>query len=160
MNHLGKFILAVAAVCIVFLSCTSIGQENSNLPYMNPKLSPEQRAADLVHRMTLEEKASMLAGSGWMESMPIERLGIPAIKMAVSAHDLNACAELVKDLDSDDPAVRFYAIEGLQKLTGESFSYRYYDDETRRVPALKKWQQWLAEREGTTKPAAMGAATP
>ena len=24
----------------------------------------------------------MLAGSGWMESMPIERLGIPAIKMA------------------------------------------------------------------------------
>ena len=24
----------------------------------------------------------MLAGSGWMESFPIERLGIPAIKMA------------------------------------------------------------------------------
>ena len=32
--------------------------------------------------MTLEEKATMLAGSGWMESAPIERLGIPAIKMA------------------------------------------------------------------------------
>ncbi len=32
--------------------------------------------------MTLDEKVSLLAGSGWMESMPIERLGIPAIKMA------------------------------------------------------------------------------
>jgi beta-glucosidase len=32
--------------------------------------------------MTLEEKATMLAGSGWMESAPIVRLGIPAIKMA------------------------------------------------------------------------------
>jgi beta-glucosidase len=32
--------------------------------------------------MTLEEKATMLAGSGWMESASIERLGIPAIKMA------------------------------------------------------------------------------
>jgi beta-glucosidase len=32
--------------------------------------------------MTLEEKATMLSGSGWMESAPIERLGIPAIKMA------------------------------------------------------------------------------
>ena len=35
-----------------------------------------------VSRMTLEEKAAMLSGSGWMESAPIERLGIPAIKMA------------------------------------------------------------------------------
>jgi len=32
---------------------------DANLPYMNPKLPPEQRAADLGHRMTLAEKASM-----------------------------------------------------------------------------------------------------
>ena len=38
--------------------------------------------ADLLSRMTLEEKATLLSGSGWMESAPIERLGIPAIKMA------------------------------------------------------------------------------
>jgi beta-glucosidase len=51
-------------------------------PYKNAKLPAEKRAADLLKRMALEEKASMLAGSGWMESMPIPRLGIPAIKMA------------------------------------------------------------------------------
>jgi len=32
--------------------------------------------------MTAQEKAEMLSGSGWMESQPIGRLGIPAIKMA------------------------------------------------------------------------------
>ncbi|MGA9585678.1 MAG: glycoside hydrolase family 3 C-terminal domain-containing protein, partial [Terracidiphilus sp.] len=50
--------------------------------YKNTALPVEQRVADLLKRMTLEEKATMLSGSGWMESAPIERLGIPAIKMA------------------------------------------------------------------------------
>jgi beta-glucosidase len=53
-----------------------------NAPYMDAKLPPNERVADLLSRMTLEEKATMLSGSGWMESAPIERLGIPAIKMA------------------------------------------------------------------------------
>lgn len=51
-------------------------------PYWNASLPVEQRVADLLGRMTLEEKATMLSGSGWMESAPIDRLGIPAIKMA------------------------------------------------------------------------------
>jgi beta-glucosidase len=42
----------------------------------------EQRVKDLVARMTPQEKAAMLSGSGWMESQPNPRLGIPAIKMA------------------------------------------------------------------------------
>ncbi len=50
-------------------------------PYRNASLPVDQRVADLLKRMTLEEKATMLSGSGWMESAPIERLGIPAIKM-------------------------------------------------------------------------------
>ena len=54
----------------------------ANAPYKNAGLPTEKRIADLLGRMTLEEKASMLAGSGWMESTPVDRLGIPAIKMA------------------------------------------------------------------------------
>jgi beta-glucosidase len=42
----------------------------------------EDRVQDLLGRMTLQEKVSMLSGSGWMESTAVERLGIPAIKMA------------------------------------------------------------------------------
>jgi len=54
----------------------------SAAPYKNTKLSVEQRIHDLLSRMTLEEKASMLSGAGWMESAAIPRLGIPPIKMA------------------------------------------------------------------------------
>ena len=54
----------------------------ADAPYKSAATPVEQRVSDLLSRMTLEEKASMLEGSGWMESMPIERLGIPAIKMA------------------------------------------------------------------------------
>ncbi len=51
-------------------------------PYKNPKLPVEQRVQDLLSRMTLEEKVAMLSGSGWMESQPNPRLGIPSLKMA------------------------------------------------------------------------------
>jgi beta-glucosidase len=52
----------------------AVAQEPANLPYMNPSLSPEQRAADLVHRMTLAEKATQM----YNNSAAIPRLNIPA----------------------------------------------------------------------------------
>jgi hypothetical protein len=72
---------------------------------------------------------------------------IPGIKQAVQDKDLSAAKYLVADLDSDDPAVRFYAIEGLQRLTGQDFGYKYYDDEVARQPAMLKWRDWLKEQE-------------
>ena len=58
-------------------------QSASNIPpYKNPRLAVELRVRDLLSRMTLEEKVAMLSGANWMESVPNERLGIPAIKMA------------------------------------------------------------------------------
>jgi beta-glucosidase len=44
------------------------------LPYQNASLSPEQRAADLVSRMTLEEKAAQSINT----APAIPRLGVPA----------------------------------------------------------------------------------
>ncbi len=49
-------------------------QDSANLPYMNPQLSPEQRATDLVRRMTLAEKASEMQNN----SAAVPRLKIPA----------------------------------------------------------------------------------
>ena len=43
-------------------------------PYLNTKLSFEERAADLLSRLTLEEKVSLMR----YDSPAIERLGIPA----------------------------------------------------------------------------------
>jgi len=76
-------------------------------------------------------------------SNPDPSVKIPAIKEAVVTDDKAAAADMVKNLDSDDPAVRFYAIQGLQRLTGKDFGYRYYDDEDLRNPAVRKWQEWL-----------------
>src|ERR1039457_4098533 len=59
-----------------------VAQIPGNAPYKNTKTPIEQRVEDLLRRMTAPEKADMLSGSGWMESQPNARLGIPAIKMA------------------------------------------------------------------------------
>ena len=68
---------------------------------------------------------------------------IPAIKDAVQQKDMSAVRQLVRDLDSDDPAVRFYAIQGLERLTGQTFGYQYFDDEIARRGAVAKWNAWL-----------------
>jgi hypothetical protein len=72
---------------------------------------------------------------------------IPAIQDASRRHDLSVAPQLVKDLESDDPAVRFYSIRGLHALTGETFGYRYYDSEDDRKAAVDRWRQWLAEQQ-------------
>lgn len=79
---------------------------------------------------------------------PDASVKIPAMKKAVREHDISALRQLVKDLSSDDPAVRFYAIGALQRLTGKQYGYAYYDDEEQRQAAVARWQQWLAEQEG------------
>jgi len=71
---------------------------------------------------------------------------IPAIKSAVAAKDDKAIPQLVEDLESDDSAVRFYAIEGLRRLTGETFDYLFYDDEADRRGPVEKWKEWLSEQ--------------
>ena len=75
---------ALSLLFALLACCTLMAQTPipADAPYKNADLPVEKRVADLLNRMTLEEKVTMLAGSGWMESMPIARLGIPAIKMA------------------------------------------------------------------------------
>ena len=68
---------------------------------------------------------------------------IPAIKKAVAARDTQTAPQLIRSLESDDPAVRFYAIRGLQDLTGETFGYEWYADDRERETALRQWKSWL-----------------
>ena len=68
MKKLGLLILGAA-----LLVCA--GAQDAQKPaYLNPSLSPEQRAADLVSRMTLEEKATQLVN----QARAIPRLNVPA----------------------------------------------------------------------------------
>jgi beta-glucosidase len=66
--RLSGFFLALTA------SSALLGQAPGQLPFMNPDLPAERRAADLVSRMTLDEKVLQMQNS----APAIPRLGIPA----------------------------------------------------------------------------------
>jgi len=74
MSYSGRIVLAVLTAFIALMASVAAAQDTSNFPYMNPRLSPEERATDLVHRMTLQEKASQLVN----QARAIPRLGVPA----------------------------------------------------------------------------------
>jgi len=67
-------ICTLAATIAFCGALTALAQNNQKRAYLDPSLSPEKRAADLVHRMTLEEKASQLVN----QARAIPRLNIPA----------------------------------------------------------------------------------
>jgi beta-glucosidase len=69
LNH--KILTAIA---VFLMASCAYAQNSDSTAYLNPSLPAEQRAADLVHRMTVEEKVSQLTN----QSRAIERLRIPA----------------------------------------------------------------------------------
>jgi beta-glucosidase len=74
MSQFARRTLSTFVVSLAFLTCGAGAQDSSKPPYLNTELSPEERAADLVHRMTLQEKASQLVN----QARAIPRLGVPA----------------------------------------------------------------------------------
>ena len=61
------------ALTTLFVSMALGTSAQSIMPYQDTKLSPEQRADDLIGRLTIEEKAILMMD----QSNEIERLGIP-----------------------------------------------------------------------------------
>jgi beta-glucosidase len=76
MKTPGFALAALAPVAAFFFVAASpaLAQNADQPAYLNPTLAPEQRAADLVHRMTIEEKASQLVN----QARAIPRLNVPA----------------------------------------------------------------------------------
>ena len=70
------FAMRMAAGVLIGLGAASVlGAQDAGKPaYLNPNLPAEQRAADLVQRMTLTEKTSQLVN----QARAIPRLGVPA----------------------------------------------------------------------------------
>ena len=56
------------------------GQDGQNPAYLNPDLPAQQRAEDLVRRMTVEEKVTQLVN----QSRAIPKLSVPASHLAYS----------------------------------------------------------------------------
>ena len=73
MTKLGTRLLAMVAA-LAGITCGAVAQDAAKPVYLDPSLPAEQRAADLVHRMTLEEKASQLVN----QARAIPRLKVQA----------------------------------------------------------------------------------
>lgn len=72
MNRYG--IKLLAGIILSSAAAFALGQSTPKPAYLNPSLPAAERAADLVHRMTLEEKASQMVN----QARAIPRLGVPA----------------------------------------------------------------------------------
>src|SRR5277367_2506532 len=75
-------LVILVAVAVVAGSRPQSQEEPAGALYKDTKQPVEERVQDLLGRMTVEEKVSLLSGANWMDTVAIPRLGIPSIKMA------------------------------------------------------------------------------
>jgi len=77
------------------------------------------------------------------------------------SHDKRSVPFLVDRLTDSEAEVRMYAILALERVTGRTFGYKYYERPELRELAVQRWRTWLGQRapavEGKT-PVAGGAA--
>lgn len=105
-------------IAFLFFSITSYAQ---NFPYQNPGLSAEERAKDLVSRLTLEEKASLM----FDQSPAIPRLGIKKF---------NWWSEALHGLANNDSVTVFPEPIGMAASFNDSLVFQIFSatsDETR-----------------------------
>lgn len=68
--------------------------------------------------------------------------------------DRASAVELIRQLESNDPAARLFAIRTLEALTGETLGYDYAGHPWERSEAVARWTAWLG---GLPDPAASAA---
>jgi len=73
---------------------------------------------------------------------------IRAIKWAGEKQLAEATPLLVDRLEEQDPAVRFFAIMALEKITGTKRGYDYQADAASRAAAAARWREALAQTPG------------
>ena len=74
MNHLKNILRGAAAALALGAGVSAMAAPV--YPFNDPGLAPEERAADLCSRLTLEEKVGLMMNG----SRPVERLGVPAFE--------------------------------------------------------------------------------
>lgn len=81
---------------------------------------------------------------------------LAALEQAVEANDRSKIPEMIELLDSDDPAVRMFAILGLERLTGETHGYDFAAPEPERDAATERWVAWYNAGFGRERPIERG----
>ena len=107
---------------LLLLTCFSFFANSfAQLPYQNPALSPKERAQDLISRLTLDEKASLM----FDQSPAIPRLGIKKF---------NWWSEALHGFANNDSVTVFPEPIGMAASFDDSLVYKIFNavsDETR-----------------------------
>src|SRR5271169_112923 len=111
MNKKSVFLFALPFVVLNFFLTLAVAQSDAKAhPWMDPKLSPDERASMVAKQMTLDEKITLLHGTGMEGLSPmsplaaqsnggagyvvaIPRLGIPGIQMSDAAYGVRMSGE-------------------------------------------------------------------
>ena len=80
---------------------------------------------------------------------PDPSIKIPAMEKAAREKDFKAIPQLIKELDNDDSAVRMYANQALEAITGVRTGYRYFQDDEHRQPSIALWREWQLKQADT-----------
>ena len=120
-------------LCTVALLICAVSARGQSLPYQNPRLSSEDRAKDLISRLTLTEKAALMCDV----SDPIPRLGIKKF---------NWWSEALHGLANNNNVTVFPEPIGMAASFDDALVYRIFNavsDETRAKvnEARKKGQE-------------------
>jgi len=129
-------------IVILLFSINLLGQQ---LPYQNPNLSSEERARDLIARLTLEEKAALMCDV----SDAVPRLGIK---------NFNWWSEALHGLANNDNVTVFPQPIGMAASFDDELVYRIFSgtsDETR-----AKYHEAIRNGEGNKRFLSLSVWTP
>jgi beta-glucosidase len=116
------------SICLTVALFFTLNAWTQQYPFQNPKLSSEERAKDLINRLTLEEKAALMCD----ESDAIPRLGIKKF---------NWWSEALHGYANNDSVTVFPEPVGMAASFDDELVYRIFDavsDEAR-----AKYNQWI-----------------
>jgi HEAT repeat protein len=90
---------------------------------------------------------------------------IAAAIEASRSGDKSLAPLLVERLEDDAADVRFYAIQALERLTGQRLGYEPYAPAEQRLAAVQRWRRWLktgqsGEQAMATDPTGQGRQVP
>ena len=78
-------------------------------------------------------------------SNPAPGARVYAIEDAVRYNRREQIPQIVECLCSDDELVRFLAIGGLQRMTGQDLGYKFDDPDPIRLVSYRRWRQWTID---------------